>query len=204
MQKNPYPGKFIVFEGLDGSGQSTQTKLLGDFLKKERHQVILTKEPTLASQAGKKIKKILDEKIKIEPAELQELFARDREEHLKNLILPALAKEEIVISDRYFFSSFAYGALNLDLTWLIQLNNNFILPDLTFFLDASAKICLERIKKRKTEITLFEKKEKLEKVRENYRTILAKFDNIYTIDGGQSIEKILKEVKEIVINKLNL
>jgi len=204
MKKNLSSGKFIIFEGLDGSGQSTQTKLLGNFLKEKGHQVILTKEPTLASQAGKKIKEVLDKKIKIEPAELQKLFAQDREEHLKNLISPALKEGKIAISDRYFFSSFAYGALGLDLEWLIELNNKFILPDLILFLDVSVEICLERVKKRETEVTLFKKKEKLEKVKENYKQILNRFENVYTINGEQSKELVFERAKEIVINKLNL
>src|SRR4030043_67748 len=123
MQKNSYSGKFIVIEGLDGSGQSTQTGLLRDFLIKKGQEVILTKEPTRDSEAGKKIKEILDEKIRIEPQKLQDLFAQDRKEHLEKLIVPALKEGKTVISDRYFFSTFAYGAADgLDLEWLIKLN----------------------------------------------------------------------------------
>ena len=90
MQKNPYPGKFIVIEGLDGSGQSTQAELLKNFLLKEGHKVVLTKEPTQDSEAGKKIKEVLGEAIKLESQLLQELFVEDRKEHLQNLIIPAL------------------------------------------------------------------------------------------------------------------
>jgi dTMP kinase len=204
MKNNPYSGKFVVLEGLDGSGQSTQVKFLGDFLKEKGQAVVLTKEPTLSSQAGQKIRKVLDEKIKIEPAQLQKLFAQDRKEHLKNLIEPALKQEKIVISDRYFFSSFAFGALDLDLEWLIKLNNDFILPDMTFFLDVKPEICLARIEKRGEEIKLFEKKEKLAKVWQNYKLILNRFENTYIINGEKSIEEVFKQIKEKVINKLNL
>ncbi len=90
MQKNLYPGKFIVFEGLDGSGQSTQAGLLRDFLVEKDYQIVLTKEPTIESEAGREIRKILDEKIKSESKYLQELFTKDRKEHLDNLITPSL------------------------------------------------------------------------------------------------------------------
>lgn len=204
MIKNIYKGKFVVFEGIDGSGQTTQVELLSNFLKEKGYQVLLTKEPTLDSQAGRKIKEVLNEEIEIEPARLQELFAQDREEHLENLILPALEQGKIVISDRYFFSSFAYGASDLDLEWLIELNNNFILPDITFFLEVRAEICLERIKRRGSEIALFEKREKLEKVWQNYKLIFNRFENVYMIDGEKSIESVFEQVKEILTTKLKI
>lgn len=148
MKYNNYSGKFIVFEGLDGSGQSTQANLLRDFFIKNGFQVFLTKEPTLSSKAGKKIRKILDEKEKISPKKLQELFAQDRKEHLKKSIIPALKRGKIAISDRYFFSSFAYGrADGLNLDWLMKKNNRFLLPDLTFILKVRPLICVRRIEK---------------------------------------------------------
>jgi len=205
MQKNKYPGKFIVFEGLDGSGQSTQSKLLKEFLTKKRHQVLLTKEPTIDSQAGKKIRKILDKKKKIPAAELQKLFVRDRKEHLENLILPALKKRKIVISDRYFFSTFAYGtASGLDLGWLIKMNSRFLLPDLTLLLKVSPQVCIDRIEKRGDARTLFEKKEQLKKVWQVYKLFPKKFKNVEMIDGQKTIKEVQNQVKKIVRSKLKL
>jgi len=199
MKKNPYSGKFIVIEGLDGSGQSTQAELLKDFLKEKGYKVILTKEPTLDSQAGKEIKEVLGKKKKISPKELQELFAKDRKEHLKSLIIPALKEDKIIISDRYFFSSFAYGsASGVDLNWLIKINNKFLLPDITFFLAVSPKICLERIKKRRKERTLFEEKGKLQIVYKNYQKITKEFPNVKIINGEKSIKEVFQEIKGLV------
>lgn len=190
------PGKFIVFEGLDGSGQSTQVALSAKFLREEKgFEVVVTKEPTLDSEAGRRIREILGEKIKIEPAELQELFAQDRKEHLENLIIPALKAGKIVISDRYFFSSFAFGSLDCDLEWLIKLNDDFILPDFTFLLKVSPEVCIERIEKRGEEIKLFEKREKLEKVWQGYEKLLDRF-NIKVIDGERSIEEVFEDIKK--------
>jgi len=205
MRKNSYPGKFIVIEGLDGSGQSTQANLLNDFLTKKGLKVILTKEPTKDSEAGRKIREVLDKKEKMEPSQLQELFAQDRKEHLENLILPALEEGKIVISDRYFFSSFAYGtASGLDLEWLIKINNNFLLPDITFLLKVSPEVCLERIAKRNQERTIFEEKEKLARVWDVYKILPTRFENIFLIDGEKSIEEVLEEIKKIINQKLNL
>lgn len=199
MQKNTYPGKFIVLEGLDGSGQSTQAKLLKEYLEKRGRQVVLTKEPTLASDAGRKIRRILDKKQDSEPAELQKLFTQDRAEHLENLIIPALVSNKIVISDRYFFSTFAYGSINLDLEWLIKLNDEFLLPDATFFLNTSSEVCIERIAKRDGDKrTFFETLPKLKKVWKAYKTFPKRFKNFYEVSGEQSIEEVFKEIEKIV------
>jgi dTMP kinase len=220
MKNNCYPGTFIVIEGLDGSGQSTQAGLLKDFLVhaksarsakasrnadapmriKKGYQVVLTKEPTLDSRAGKKIRQVLDKKEKISPKKLQELFAEDRKEHLENVITPALKEGKIVISDRYFFSSFAYGTADgLDLEWLIKLNDEFLLPDLIFILKVSPKECMRRIKKRNKNRTLFEEKEKLEKVWQVYQILSKRFKNVRVIDGEKSIKEVFSQIKKIVL-----
>jgi len=203
MKKNPYSGKFIVFEGLDGSGQSTQSNLLKDFLLQKGYKVILTKEPTKDSLAGKKIQDVLQKRLKLAPDKLQELFAQDRKEHLENLILPALEEGKVVISDRYFFSSFAYGTTEgLDLDWLIKINDDFLLPDITILLKVSPEICFKRIKKRNKERTLFEEKEKLNKVWQVYKILPDHFENIFIVDGEKSIEEVFQVVKKIIINHL--
>ena len=195
---NSYKGLFIVFEGLDGSGQTTQANLLRNFLEKKGFRVILTKEPTLETKEGKEIKKILEKKIKKSPLSLQKLFAKDREKHLKRTIEPALRKGEIVISDRYLFSSLAYGSLNVSLKKLKELNKNFPLPDLVFFLNVKSDDCLKRIKKRGEKIHLFEEKEKLRKVYQNYQLILKNFKNVYFINGEKSKREVFREIKKII------
>ena len=203
MLKNNYSGKFIVFDGLDGSGQSTQAELLRNFLIGKKYQAVLTKEPTLDSTGGEKIRRVLDKKEKISPKELQELFAQDRKEHLENLVIPALKEGKVVISDRYFFSSFAFGSSNgLDLDWLIEINDDFLLPDLTFFLKVSPEVCVSRIIKRNKEITLFEEKQKLEKVWQIYKILPSRFENIYIIEGEKPIKEVFEQIKEIINNKL--
>jgi dTMP kinase len=198
MKKNIYPGKFIVFEGLDGSGQSTQAKLLAEFLKRKKHQVLTTKEPTLDSAAGKLIRLILDKKKKVSPQKLQELFAQDRKVHLNGLIIPNLKKGKIVISDRYCFSSFTYGSLGVPLKNLLKLNDRFLLPDLIFFLDVKPATCLTRIKKRNKDRTLFEEENKLKKVYQNYKKIIKKFKNVVVINGERSISRVHQEIKKHV------
>jgi dTMP kinase len=203
MQKNTYPGKFIVFEGLDGSGQTTQVNLLRDFLTGEGYKVFLTKEPTQNSTVGQKIRDVLDKKIKIDSKSLQELFTQDRKEHLEKEIVPALSEGKTVICDRYFFSTFAFGAASsLDLEWLIEINNAFLLPDLTFLLQVSPDVCVRRIEKRGEGVKFFEKKEKLSRAWEIYKTLPSRFKSVYMIYGEKTKEEVFSQVKEVVLSKL--
>ncbi len=194
MQTNIYPGTFIVFEGLDGSGQSTQAEFLRHHFEDNKDSVILTKEPTEDSESGRMVRKVLRKEEKIEPDELQKLFVQDRKEHLNNLIIPNLKNGKFVISDRYFLSTCAFGGINLDMEWLIELNNEFILPNTTFLLNVDPKICLDRIGKRDKGFEFFEEEKKLTKVRENYLKLAERFPNIYIINGELSVEAVFKEV----------
>jgi len=202
MKKNPYPGKFIVFDSLDGSGQSTQAKLLAEALKKVGKKTHITKEPT-SYLIGGLIKSQLTHDWRSSQVCLQLLFCADRAYHLEKEIVPLLKRGINVISDRYFFSTLAYGNLEIkDLDWLIKINEKFLLPDITFFLKVSPKVCLQRIKKDRFEVTLFEKEKILKKVWQNYEKLVKKFPNIFVIDGERSIEKIAKEIKKITFKKL--
>jgi len=194
MQTNIYSGTFIVFEGLDGSGQSTQAELLRHYFEDNKDSVVLTKEPTEDSESGRMIRKVLTKEEKIEPDELQKLFVQDRKEHLNNLIIPNLKNGKFVISDRYFLSTCAFGGINLDMEWLIELNNEFILPNITFLLNVDPRICIERIDKRGKRFEFFEEEKKLTKVRENYFKLAKRFPNIYTINGELSKEAVFKEI----------
>ena len=194
MQTNIYSGTFIVFEGLDGSGQSTQAELLRHYFEDNKDSVVLTKEPTEDSKSGRMIRKVLRKEKKIEPDELQKLFVQDRKEHLNNLIIPNLKNGKFVISDRYFLSTCAFGGISLDMEWLIELNNEFILPNITFLLNVDPRICIERIDKRGKRFEFFEEEKKLTKVRENYFKLAKRFPNIYTINGELSKEAVFKEI----------
>lgn len=225
MKKNPYPGKFtphhfqnedwfysvegkpilprkngagfIVFEGLDGSGNSTQVNLLAEYLNKKGKTTHITKEPT-SGLIGGLIKSQLTHDWKSSPECLQLLFSADRAYHLEKEVIPLLKKGINVISDRYFFSTMAYGNLQIeDLDWLIEINKNFLLPNLTFFLKVSPKSCIERIKKDRFEITLFEKEEVLAKVWTNYEKLAKKFENVHIIDGEKPIEKVFSQIRKI-------
>lgn len=199
MIKNNYPGKFIVVEGLDGSGKSAQVDLLIDFLKKNEKEVIITKEPTIDSEAGKKIRQALKKEIIIEPLELQKLYVQDRKEHLENKVISALKDRKFVVSSRYAFSTFAYGGSDgLDVDLLIKMNEDFLLPDLTIIINVNPNSCMERIEGRGEPKELFEKKEKLIKVNEIYKKIPNMFENVIMVNGERPIIEVFEEIKKIV------
>ena len=193
---------FIVFEGLDGSGLSTQSELLKSFLTKRGYDVLLTKEQTIGFIGGI-IKSILRKEISTSPLALQLLFTADRAHHLHAEIEPALKDGKIVISDRYLFSTLAFGGLDIDMEFLKQINSKFRIPDITFILDVPPEVCLERIgKSRLNHFELFEEKEKFEKIRANYMSLKNSFPNMYVINGNRSIEAVAKDVQKIVLEKL--
>ncbi len=203
MIKNNFPGKFIVIEGLDGSGKSAQVDLLINFLRESGKEVIITKEPTTESEAGRKIKQALRKEIEIEPMELQKLYVEDRQEHLEKKVIPALEQGKFVVSSRYAFSTFAYGYSDgLDVNQLIEMNSRFLLPDLTIIVDVNPENCIKRIEGRGEPKELFEQKEKLTKVNEIYKDIPNMFENVIMVDGEKPIEQVFEQVKKVVLSHL--
>jgi dTMP kinase len=210
MVQNKYPGKFIVLDGLDGSGMSTQANKIVDFLNEKKQKirfgytgVYLTKEPT-SSLIGGIIKSQLTHDWKSSNECLQLLFSADRAYHLDKEIIPMLERGIAVVCDRYFFSTVAFGALKTkDFNWLLSLQKNFLVPDLIFILKVSPKICIERIKKERFEATLFEKEETLKEVWENFQKLARKFKNkTFVINGERPVDKITKDIIKIVTDKL--
>ena len=205
MKKNEHKGKFIAFEGLDGSGQTTQVNLLKDSLIKRGFEVISTKEPTWDNEAGKWVNNTLRQNKKMNSDELKLLqakFAEDRKWHQKNRVEPALKQGKIVITDRSQFSSFAFGAASgVDLNYLFSLNEKSIEPDVIILLKVPPKICLGRIHQRGEKKTLFEKEKQLEKVWDIYEKLAKKFKNIAVVNGEKTIEEIHKNIKILITKK---
>ena len=201
MIKSSYLGKFIVVEGLDGSGKSSQVDLVIKFLQENGKEVIVTREPTMDSEAGRMIKQALRKEITVDPLELQRLYVQDRKEHLENKVIPALKEGKYVVSSRYAFSTFAYGySTGLDVNMLVELNKDFLLPDLTIIIDVSPESCVQRIENRGEPKELFEQKEKLTKVNEIYKKTPEMFENVVVINGERPIEQVFEDVKKEINN----
>ena len=187
-----------MFEGPDGSGQSTQADLLVKWFEERDVKVFLTKEPT-SSLIGGIIRSILKGEWKVKMRTLQLLFSADRAHHLNKEIIPFLEKGINVISDRYLLSTLAFGSLEENLDWLKQINSDFPEPDLTFILNVPGRVCAERIAKNRFGFEIFETADKLEKIRENYLGLKFYHKNTHVIKGDhRSPEEIHEEIAKIV------
>lgn len=186
-------GLFIVIEGLDGSGGTTQCRLLQNYLDIKGIKSLVTKEPT-NNLIGGLIRGVLTHDWSINPEGLQLLFCADRAHHLEKEIIPALEKGITVICDRYLFSTLAFGAVDCGMEWLKVLNQKFLQPDIAFILEVDPIECVKRISEGRSRMELFENKEKLVKVLANYRRLGQEFPNLIIIDGNRGQETVLKEI----------
>ena len=194
-------GILIVFEGIDGSGKSTQAHMLLEDLKTEGYKTVYFREPS-DSQWGTEIRKKAETADSLTPKEEFDLFQKDREENVEKNLKPALASNKVVVLDRYYFSTMAYqGAKGVDLDLIKKTNNKFVVqPELVFFLDIEPKIGLERIKDRNIKHSLFEREEYLVKVREIFLSL--KGENFFHINASRPVEEINCEIKEITFKFL--
>lgn len=190
--------KFIVFEGIDGSGKSTQCSLLYDFIKSENIPVKLLAEPT-SGEYGQKIRKMLQSETPLPVDEQIRLFIEDRMQDYQLNIKPCMEQGVTVVMDRYFYSNAAYqGSVEILPSDIIRRNidRGFPEPDRVYYIDIPTDLAMKRITERtgsgKTE--LFEKRDFLETVRKNFLTMAdARFLRIDGCLGKDEIFTIIKE-----------
>ncbi|MGZ4850694.1 MAG: dTMP kinase [Candidatus Bathyarchaeia archaeon] len=187
-------GIFIVIEGLDGSGKTTQANLLANKLSKT-YSLLCTAEPS-HGKIGTFIREGCLYEEKRLPTEAEALlFAADRIEHMKNEILPALDKGKLVLCDRYVYSSLAYqGSAGLSVDWIKTINARALEPDFAIFIDVSPERVLGRLRRQKS---VMETLETQQKVREVYMKYVEKGE-LVLIDG----DKPKNEVAEALYSKV--
>lgn len=199
-------GNFIAFEGIDGSGKSTQIALLSDRLKEMGIVCYTTREPT-DSPIGSMIHQIMMGRIKTDNKTIAALFVADRIDHLLNDvdgIVPKINEGTTVLTDRYYFSSYAYHSVDMSMDWVIKANeqsSQILRPTVNIFIDLDPDLAVERISKNRFHQELFEEKSRLIKVRENYQKAFEKLkdeENIIVVNGNQDTKKISDEIWEKV------
>jgi dTMP kinase len=204
-------GFFITFEGIEGSGKTTQINLLAEFLKNKGYDVLVSREPG-GTPLGEKIRHLLldpqyesmDYKTEIL------LYAADRAQHVKEKIKPAIEQGKIVISDRFADSNLAYQAAGrgLDYEMVYQINDWVIdstWPDLTFILDIDIKEGLKRARA----LSLDAAGDRLERevddfhqrVRDAYLKMAAA-ERFVLVDAGGSKEEVQEDIKKIIARRL--
>ena len=195
---------FIAIEGLDGSGGTTQSRLLKEWLEQNGHNVHLTREPS-EGPVGKFIKSSLLSSGQDRPLGeniFPYLFAADRQDHLDNEIFPALKAGKFVITDRYYHSSLAYQGLTLGIPFVANLNSVFRKPDLTLILWLQPEVSFERIKMRGAPVERYETLDHLRSIEEAYRSVLAhcraQGENIIRVDARGTIDEVHQKVVALV------
>jgi dTMP kinase len=224
FRENKSKGLYIALEGIDGVGKTTQANILKTHLAKKGTEVILTKEPTNKPPIGALINDFIKRKIKLPSVSIQYLFAADREVHQLELIEPALKKGDTVISDRTFWSSVAYGILDkkdpstgstsslqagsgqgfekleeaevlLVSESILSMYHQFILPDITLYIDAKPETAYGRLSGMGRQIEFYETLEKLKNIKAGYDWLAKKFpEQIVTIDGERSVDEVSEEI----------
>lgn len=211
MSKNDWPGFFLVLDGIDGCGKSTQAKKLSKYFVSNNIQTLLTAEPS-DYDLGKILRKYL-QKPEVPASVDALLFAADRIEHCNKEILPDLKKGFIVISDRYRDSSYIYQSIegkneNVSMDWIKNINKFSLIPDLTIIIDIDPKIGLKR-KRKQANISNNQSLDKFE-IDEFQKTIREEFIKIaknsneskegihVLIDGNGTEEEVFREILRII------
>lgn len=201
--------KFIVFEGIDGAGKTTQIKRLQSALKERGIECHITAEPT-DMPSGKKIREALSGRVPVTTAEMADMFAADRVIHNKDKeqgIDVMLDGGKTVISDRYYYSSLAYQGAELGFETVAKLNlenPDIRMPDVCIFLDLSPEKSLERIGKRSdTPTEIYENYEYLEKTRKMFFDVFKRLEkmgeHIEIIDASGTESEISEKIIEKVL-----
>ena len=192
-------GVFVCIEGLDASGKTTHAHRLVLNLRRKSLHAIYTTEPSRGEIGGFIRTYILQRKRRIPIVVETLLFAADRIDHMEKEIKPALEKGNIVVSDRYVYSSLAYqGAAGLDLKWIKEINRLALLPDLAIYIDVPPDVAVKRMRRRKS---VMERLETQRKVQEVYMQFV-KNEELVPVDGNRRKEKVAKDILMVLLDFL--
>ncbi len=208
LQPHTYPGVFIVFEGINGCGKSTQAFRLHNWLEAHKITAVLTREPTKEFFVGQRIRQALQDEALIQalgPRAFQSWYALDSQQHLREVIIPALKRGAVVISDRYR-PSLVHSAVNeSDIYDLLELNKlilkeDFVLPDLTFMLELLPELAMKRLQKRGVVLDAQETLAEITRTRERYWQLGQHWpeSRLMLIEGNREEKDIFLEIKDMV------
>jgi len=209
LKRNSYKGKYIVIEGIDGSGKTTQVEKIVEYFRSQGKSVVQTREPRKTGVIGEIAQKVLNKQLKMSALALQYLFATDRVLSQEEVIIPALKRGDIIVSDRCFWSAIVYGILDrtggeydyksadfmLIAHSILSMYNRFIVPDYTFYLKIPLEVATSRIRKKDDVKEIYEDKEKLGKVIDGYNWLSEKFNKeIITVGGEGNVEDVTRRI----------
>lgn len=213
QKKGKTRGRFIVFEGIDGAGTTTQSRAVVDWLTRRGERALLTHEPT-DGPIGNLLRQILRGRlvaiptagdgearaVPVDPAATALLFAADRLDHLHHQVVPHLKAGYHVICDRYVVSSLAYQSLDVDLRFVRAVNEKALKPDLTIFLRVAADTAMARIESTRTQRESFEQLPLQRRIAANYDRILESWRDgeVVTLDGHEDVSTVTVKVRQAI------
>lgn len=205
-------GFFIVFEGCDGCGKTTQTELLRRAIAQATgNNCIYEREPDLRNIAGAIIRSALHGGVKVSPESMAYLHVADRLEHI-DFMLPILKEGTSVVCDRYYLSNMAYNSTpRLPMEQVYELNRpcfELLRPDLFVFLDVPPEVTKRRRSSERADSEIYDADEKQIRIRQNYLDAIeflrTKGERIVVIDATRSIEEVAKDIRDAVFSALSI
>ncbi|MEK6900983.1 MAG: dTMP kinase [Nanoarchaeota archaeon] len=206
-----YEGKFIVLEGIDGAGTTTQTVKLGEYLFKrdKRNIVVLTREPTSSPPWGERLRRCLqgevpEQEMPQNPLEWADLFVNDRKSHVNQIIVPAVREGCHVVCDHHMLSTLAYqSAQGVDMETLVKMHEGLYSPDLTLYFEIDPQAAFNRRASDSTSPEYFEKLDFQQKVALAYRAAVQRirpYQRIEIIDASasRSIDDVAGQIQRHV------
>lgn len=203
-------GRFIVLEGIDGAGTTSQLRHVVEWLERRGELVHATREPT-DGPIGLILRQVLRGRLvstpglargdarpqPIDPAAVALLFAADRVDHLHNEVIPHLEAGRHVVCDRYVLSSLAYQSLESDLRFVRNINEKAIAPDLTIFLRVRAEVAMARIETTRTQKETFEQLPLQKRVAAAYDKLVEGYRDgqLVTLDGEEEMSMVTSRIR---------
>jgi dTMP kinase len=187
-------GRFIVLEGIDGAGTTTQTARLVEHRRAQGRRAIATREPS-GGPVGRLLRELLlgqhaTAQGRVSGPTMALLFAADRQDHLQREIEPLLAAGDDVVSDRYLLSSLAYQAEESDRGWVAGLARGVRLPDLTIVVDVPIAVAAQRRAAAGRPVERYDADSYLARVAENYRALARETSSTVLIDGTGTLDEV--------------
>ncbi|MBA3724459.1 MAG: dTMP kinase [Candidatus Levybacteria bacterium] len=213
FKRNPHKGLYVVLEGVNASGKSTQVEHLKEYFQTLGREVVITSEPNDSLPAGRLVRDIITRKTSFPSAALQYLYTADRVVNHETIIEPALKEGKVVLSSRNFWSALVYGVMDVggvkytkrdaDLMLVTQgilsMYHRFMLPDVTFFLDVEVDTVMSRMKLMGRDRDIYEKKDKLTQLINGYRWVANQFaDEFVYVDGERELQIVTKELIAVI------
>lgn len=196
-------GLFVVFEGTDGAGTTTQCRRLLRALRRRGDKALATYEPS-SLRVGRYTREALKQQPGPSPERMALLFAADRLDHFEKQIGPALVDGSVVISDRYVMSSLAYQGVECDAEWVATINRYAPMPELTIFLDIDEKEAARRRQKRNLAADRYEQSPTQRLVAKRYRQLVQDLpqDKVLILSGAESMTEIHEKIMVAVDSRL--